>query len=46
LFAIEEDPIYSKSAKIDVVQLFSSFKISSFVEMTLTANQGIKNKEK
>lgn len=40
LFAVGEDPVYSKPATVDVSQLLSNFKIITFQETTLTANQG------
>jgi len=41
LFAVGEDPVYSKAATVDVAALFSDFKITKFQETTLTANQVI-----
>eukprot|EP00026_Physarum_polycephalum_P001546 Phypoly_transcript_01548.p1 GENE.Phypoly_transcript_01548~~Phypoly_transcript_01548.p1 ORF type:complete len:1071 (+),score=169.08 Phypoly_transcript_01548:77-3289(+) len=43
LFALGEDPILSKPATVDVATLFSNFKITSFTEVTLTANQVIQS---
>jgi len=43
LFAMGEDPVYSKAATVDVAALFSDFKISKFQETTLTANQVLVN---
>jgi len=39
LYATGEDPVNSVPATVDVAQLFSKFKIVSFVETTLTGNK-------
>jgi hypothetical protein len=43
LFAVGEDPVYSKPVTLNVAQVFSNFKITSFVETTITCNQVIQN---
>jgi len=40
IFAIGEDQVYSQPASINVAALFSKFKITSFLEISLTGNQG------
>eukprot|EP00026_Physarum_polycephalum_P006080 Phypoly_transcript_06121.p1 GENE.Phypoly_transcript_06121~~Phypoly_transcript_06121.p1 ORF type:complete len:520 (+),score=53.08 Phypoly_transcript_06121:185-1744(+) len=40
IFAIGEDPTYSVPTTVNIASLFSNYKITSFVETSLTANQG------